>query len=205
VFRQMAIKGDLPETDEDGKTIDYDAVFEADPGALWRLPDGVDLWQSQTTDMTPILAAVRDDVKEFAAVTRTPLFMFTPDAAAGSAEGASLMREGLVFKAEDRADRMTPAALRVARLALAYAGQADRAQGELQAIWAPAERFSLQQRGSAAVQAFQSGVPVPSIISDVWQFDPVTAARMKKERGTDMLFAAAKQPAVPPAQPVQGQ
>jgi len=200
-FRQMAVQGDLPDKDENGNEIDYDAVFESDPGAMWRLPDGVSLWQSQTTDMTPILAAVRDDVKEFASGTRTPLFMFTPDAAAGSAEGASLMREGLVFKAEDRTARMTPPVLRVARLMLAYAGEADRAQGELQAMWAPAERYSLAQRGSAAVQAAQSGVPTPSILSDVWQFPPATTARMKKERAADMLYAAAKQPPVAPTMP----
>lgn len=195
VFRQMAIKGDLPDKDEDGNVINYDEVFEADPGSLWRLPDGVDLWQSMVTDINPILASVRDDVKEFAAVTRTPLFMFTPDAAAGSAEGASLMREGHVFKAEDRMGRMTPSALRVARLMLAYAGEADRAKSELQAMWAPAERYSLEQRGAASVQAQTSGVPQESIWSDIWQFPPTTVARMKGQRGANLLYAQ------PPAAP----
>jgi hypothetical protein len=53
-------------------------------------------------DLGPVRQAIRDDVQDLAAVTRTPLFYLTPDAANGSAEGASLAREGLVFKTEDR-------------------------------------------------------------------------------------------------------
>jgi hypothetical protein len=187
-FRQRAVKGDLPEEDDEGNKINYDKLFAADPGALWELPEGVDIWESQLVDMQQILASVRDDVKELAATSRTPLFMFTPDAAAGSAEGASLMREGIVFKTEDRQDRMTPAANRVYKLGLAYSGEEQAARGEISPIWGPAERYSLQQRGSAAVQAKASGVPQESIWTEVWQFDPPTVARMEQQRATDLLF-----------------
>lgn len=189
-FRQRAIEGNLPETHpETGEKIDYDGVFEADPGALWQLPDGVKIWESQVVDMTPILASVRDDVKEFSAVSQTPLTMFTPDAANGSAEGASLMREGIVFKGGERCTRLTPAALRTVRLALAYSGEEQRArESALEAIWAPIERYSLDQRGQAAANGKASGVPFESIMSELWQFPPETVARMKTERATDLLF-----------------
>jgi hypothetical protein len=195
-FRQRALKGDLPDEDDDGNEINYDEVFSADPGAMWELPDGVDIWESQQATMTDILASVRDDVKELSAVSRTPLSMFTPDAAAGSAEGASLMREGITFKTEDRQTRLTPAARRVCQLGLAYGGQEQQAKEEILPVWGPAERFSLQQRGAAAVQAKTSGVPQESIWAEVWQFDPATVARMKRERAADLLF---QQPGQPPA------
>lgn len=198
-FRQRALKSDkespgLPDTDDSGNPIDYRELFQASPDALWELPPGVDIWESTQLDWNPILQSVRDDVKEFAAVTRTPLFMFTPDAAAGSAEGASLMREGLVFKAEDRIARFTPAILRAARIALAYSGRPDAAGASLQAMWAPAERFSLEQRGAAATQAKAAGVPWDTLMSDVMQFLPETVARMRQERMSDLMFTALQQP-----------
>lgn len=192
-YLQRAIKGDLPDTDEDGRVVDYDKVFEADPGALWRLPDGVDIWESRQVDLQPLLAGVREDIKELSSGTFTPLIMFTPDAMSGTAEGATLTREGLTFKAEDRTRRVDPAVIRTFRLALAYSthdGAQDRARTELQTMWAPMERFSLAQRGAAAVQAQQSGVPQRSILSDVWQFAPETVKRMESERATDLLFQA---------------
>jgi hypothetical protein len=49
-FRQRAIKGDtedMPDKDpETGEEIDYDDIFAADPGALWRLPKVRDMWES---------------------------------------------------------------------------------------------------------------------------------------------------------------
>lgn len=208
-FRQRATKGDLPDTDPaTGEKIDYDEIFEADPGALWQLPTGIDIWESNVVDLTPILLSVRDDVKEFSAVSRTPLTMFTPDAANGSAEGASLMREGLVFKGEDRTTRLAPAALQTVRLALAYSGQEALAKDTaLEAMWAPIERYSLAQRGQAATAGKASGVPFESIMSELWQFGPETVARMQSQRGADLLFQEPGQPVapvIPPLPPAGG-
>ncbi|MBM4575281.1 phage portal protein [Rhodococcus hoagii] len=114
-FKQRAVIGDLDGgedfTDADDsnnliRSLSDDSqiadLFQADPGALWLVPDGVTFWESNQADLTPLTTAIRDDVKEFAASTRTPLHIITPDAANGSAEGASLMREGLVDKINDR-------------------------------------------------------------------------------------------------------
>jgi hypothetical protein len=98
-------------------------VFEAAPDALWRVPAGTTFWESNPADITGILAAVRDDVKEFAAMTDTPLHLITPDAANQSAEGASLMREGLVFKVKDRRARMNPRLVLLFKMAFAFAGE----------------------------------------------------------------------------------
>jgi hypothetical protein len=42
-FRQRAVKGGLPAEDEAGNPVDYSAVFEPAPGALWDLPEGIDI------------------------------------------------------------------------------------------------------------------------------------------------------------------
>jgi hypothetical protein len=64
-------------------------------------------------------------VREFSAVTRTPLSMFSPEGADQSAAGAENLSDGLVFKGEDRTARLTPPVARVFQLALAYAGEED--------------------------------------------------------------------------------
>ena len=120
-FRQRALESTdseaepIPEFDEQGQKVDVNDLFRAAPDAMWDLPPGRKIWESTPVDLQGILAAVRDDVKEFAAVSQTPLFMFTPDAASGSAEGASSMKETLELKCKDRIDRFTPAVRRIAR------------------------------------------------------------------------------------------
>ncbi len=117
-FRQRAVQGSLPKQDNNGQVINYDDIFRADPGAVWSLPDGVTMWESAGVDLTPILESVKADVRDLAATTRTPMFYLFPDAANGSAEGASLQREGLVFKVTDRNDECSDPLERVMALAI---------------------------------------------------------------------------------------
>lgn len=186
-FIQRALIGDLPSHNEEtGEVIDYDSIFSADPGALWRMPEGSSVWESKMVDINSLLAPVRDDLKELSAVTRTPMHLFTPDAMTGSAAGANLASDGITLKAGDRVKRFSPAAVRVSRLGLAYSNKP--AAGELQAMWGPLERHSLEARGAAAVQAATSKMPWRSIMSEVWQKDPATVARMERERRADLVF-----------------
>jgi hypothetical protein len=161
--------------------------LQADPGAVWRLPKGYKIWESTPTDMTPALSAVKDDIKEFAASTFTPLYVFTPDAVQGSAEGASLAREGQVYKAE-------------AWWSIAARPFLD-AIGDLMAIvglevedvelkWMPAERYSLLQKAQAAQYAQAAGVPWEGRMQDYMQLSPDTIRRYKQQRRADLLFAA---------------
>jgi hypothetical protein len=189
-FRQRALIGDLPSVDpESGEKIDYDAIFSPDPGALWRLPPDSTVWESSQADLSGIQSTIHADVKEFAATTQTPLHLITPDAASGSAEGAALMREALVFKVEDRRYRAEDAWARVFRQAFTVAGRADLAAGSVQPVWAPAERYSLAQRGAAAVQGRETGLPQETINTELWQFDPETVARIEAQRVDEALLA----------------
>lgn len=187
-FRQRAVRG-LPLVDEQGKPIDYRKVFVMDPAALWQLPENASMWESAVVDLTPILSAVKNDVEHLAAVTRTPMHMLSPSGVNQSAEGASLVREGLVFKVEDRMDRCTSPYAQVASLMLLQSGDARRADlAQLEPIWAPAERLSLAERADAASKAGQD-IPLRSRLIQIWGFDPSTADRMMTEWADDELLS----------------
>jgi hypothetical protein len=202
-FKQRGIKAsaeDMPEKDENGVTIDYDAIFSADPGALWQLPPNAEMWESGAVDLQPILAATKEDKMDFAALTRTPLYWFIPDAANGSAAGADAQREGAVNQAEDRIRRATAGWNRVMATALRFMGDTDRAKlPSLRTLWQPANRYSLAERADAANKA--SDVPWETRMTEIWQFPPEKIAELKAQRLADR---ALDKPPEPPALPAAG-
>jgi hypothetical protein len=153
-FRVRAIKN-LPKRDPDtDKEIDYSDLLSLDPGSVWQLPADVDLWESETTDLRPLLEGIKDDLERLASSTKTPMHMLAAGGVNQSAEGAQLQREGLVFKAEDRIARLRPSWNQVASLMLLVMGETERA--DLASIWtifAPPERLSLSERADAATKA----------------------------------------------------
>lgn len=195
-YRQRATKGDLPEVDEAGETIDYATLFRPGPGALWRLPEGVDLWESSPTDLGPLLIAAKDDIRDLAAVTRTPMSMLLPDGQNQTAEGAAFAREGLVFKTQDRIKRASYGWNRVMSLAFRFAGDDQRASVlDLETLWAPPERLTLAERADAAQKA-QNDFPWRSRMAEIWGMSPEAIARMEAERVNDAMLAASLAPAL---------
>ena len=194
-FKQRAMKG-LPKTDpKTGDRIDYDQIFTADPGAIWNIPASVEIWESGQVDLNPILMAIRDDVKDLAAVSGTPLYSITPDAANGSAEGASLQRETLSFKVEWRQDRWELCHEAVAELIFGQLGDVERAQpGKIEILWAPVDRPSMSERANAIAQT-KGVVPRYHQLTEIWGFDPATADRamsqLTQDAKLDMAIAAA--------------
>lgn len=192
-FRQ---RGLVPEKDADelettdpvtGEEIDINAMFESAPDALWKLPHGWKLWESEVLDIRPILEATKDDVREFSAVSGTPLAIVSSDNVNQSGQGAKNVRSALTDKARDRMTRATPAIRRIARLALAAENKGDIAGRPVEVMWAPIDLESLDQRGQAAANAATSGVPWEIVMSDIWKFSPETIARAKKLRNQDAL------------------
>ena len=189
-FRQRAVKG-VPNTDEDGKEIDYTDIFKADLGAIWLLPDIAEFWESQQSDLTPVLTSVKDDIIHLAVSSQTPLFSVVPDAANGSAEGAALQREGLLFKVDDcisRADHAFAAMMADAFLA---EGDIDRSDvADIEVIWASPRRSSLTERAVSAVQAMAAGAPWRTTMSKFLELTPDEIAQAEKERMDDMMLQA---------------
>lgn len=196
-FRQRVIAGDFPTHDADGNEIDYNGIFEAGAGALWMVPEGSSVTDLPQSDIAGILQAVRADIQDFAAVTRTPMHYLAPDNASGSAEGASLAREGLVFKTEDRISRATPGWSKVMSLLFRWVGDEERAELlDLEPIWKPAERYSLSERADANTK-FQD-IPFRSRMQLVGQFSPAEVAEMEVERAGEALLVAALEEATAP-------
>lgn len=203
-FRVRAVKN-LPLKDSAGNEVDYSSMFTLDPGAIWQLPKDVDLWESETTDLRPLLEAIKDDLTRLASVTRTPMHMLHPGGANQSAEGANLQREGLVFKAEDRINRWKPSYQMLASLMLLVAGDAARSDlGKLQAIFAAPERLSLSERADAATKA-TNDMPTKTRLVRIWGLTPAEAERTLSELADERLLAVQLQAAVAAGpQPVGG-
>ena len=189
-FKQKWVQGDFPTHDQDGNEIDYNGLFEAGPGAMWVLPPDAQLGQLDQSGMQDIIQAVRADIQDFAAVTRTPMHYLSPDGANQSAEGASLSREGLVFKTEDRIARATVGWSKVMSLMFKWMGDDERANLlDLEPLWKPAERYSLSERADANTK-FQD-VPFNSRMKLVGQFSPAEVAEMELEKAGEELITLA--------------
>lgn len=189
-FRQRVLKGDFPPHDSDGNEIDYSGIFESSAGALWMIPEGAEVEELAQAEISGILQAVRADIQDFAAVTRTPMHYFVPEGVNGSAEGAQLAREGLVFKAEDRISRATPGWSKVMSLMFKWMGDDVRASLlDLEPLWKPAERYSLAERADANTKFMD--VPFRSRMSLVAQFSPSEIEEMEAERAGEQLLSAA--------------
>jgi hypothetical protein len=209
-WRQRAVKG-LPDVyPEDhakaGEPIDYSDVFTSDPGAFWQLPETAAMWESQPVDLRPLLDAVKDDVIALASVTKTPLHMLQPGGDNQSAEGAASQRDGLTSKTEDRIDLVDDCWTTVMSLALEHLGDTERANPEsLEAIWAPAYRPSLAERGDAAAKA-QNDMPRRTRLIKLWGLTPDEADKAMSEWEDEQLAAQlAAQTAAAAGDPAGGQ
>jgi hypothetical protein len=163
------------------------------------LPEAVEMWESGQVDLTPILSAVKDDVRHLSAVTRTPLPMLDPDSANQTAEGATAAKEGLIFKVEDRLNRATEGMKDVMSLAFLFsrrrrAGPIDRRSR------CCGRRPSAGRWPSGLTRpARLTDIPWRTKMTDIWGFSPQEVDRMESERATDALLLAAQAPPAPPA------
>ncbi|WP_308161807.1 phage portal protein [Mycolicibacterium goodii] len=202
-FKQRGVSGDeadVEEFDEDGNPIemsekeatDWNEVFKAGPGAVWKVPAGWSFWESGQADLTGMLNAKRDDVKEFAAVTHTPLYLITPDDANGSAAGAGLLREGLTSKVRDRRARVQPQLKLLWRITFAMDTNTEREKPvtKVKLRWGPIEFKTLAEKGSATSQA-KDVLSKQRIMRDIWEMPPEDIEENLAELDAERLLAAA--------------
>jgi hypothetical protein len=209
-FKQRAFKG-LPQKDpKTGADIDYNSVFVADPGAIWNVPASVEIWESGQVDLQPILLAIRDDIRDLAATAGVALYHITPDAANGSAEGASLQREAQNFRVQTRQDRFEESHKAVCELIFRTLGDTGRAEpGTIDIMWAAHDQPSMAERASSIAQT-TGVISRYQQCTEIWGMDPDEAERNLTELRQDFImdtqFAAAAAPAPPqaPAPPGAG-
>jgi hypothetical protein len=189
-FRQRAMKGGLPPTGEDGKPIDYAALFAPAPGAMWDLPEGIEMWESQDSSqgIISMLNAVKDDIRDLGAVTRTPSAMLMPEGENQSAAGAEFAKEGLVMKAKDRIARITPSLNELLTLALKIE-QPDFAE-VVSVGFADPTHVSFAEKYDAAVKAKSADVPFRTRMVDILGFSQDEVDSMEIERAEEQLALA---------------
>jgi hypothetical protein len=187
-FRQRGVKG-VPNTDKDGKEVDYRDIFQSDPGAVWILPETADFWESGQADIGPVLTAVKDDIIHLAVSSSTPLFSVVPDAANGSAEGAALQREGLIFKTEACIALADGAFCRMMGSVFEIVGDVERSDVyAIEGLWASPRRSSLQERATAAVQAMVAGTPWRTVMEKFLELTPAEIAEAETQRLDDAFM-----------------
>lgn len=199
-FRQRAVKGDLPTAysaddpavaaglKEEGDPIDYSGMFETGVAAMWLLPRDVDIWESATTDLTPLETIIQGDVKRLAAATSTPIEVLSPDVQ-GSAEGAKLKTSNLVLKVEALNALADDSMVRALRMALRANGQQVAEDQAFETMWQPPEQRDWAQVGQAT--ANMKGVfPAKTIWRQVAGFNEQEMAEAEQDL-TDVAFQTA--------------
>lgn len=194
-FKQRALRSKegtpgLPDKDDQGNDIDWAKIFEPAPGALWDLPPGVDIWESASTDIRPLLDGSMNDIRQLAGVTRTPLSILIPDAANQSAEGASSTKEGLISKC----GKLVTVAGIAASAVLVKALDIEEVQlGDdepLKVLFKPAAMVSLSEMYAAAAQAKAAGESWNSIARNILGYGPEQIAQDALDRAQEQLAAS---------------
>lgn len=189
-FRQRAVKN-LPDEDEKGNKVDYTDMFTAAPDEMWQVPADVEFWESQPIDVRGIVDSIQKDLERLAAAASQPLHTITPDAANGSAEGASLMREEHLYKIGDRMTRFDLGHRRTMANLFAFSDEADdkkRAEvGQIEAIWGPTERHSLEAIADAVAKV-KGSLPLEAIWTDIMGYRPSDVPRLRELLGRDLAY-----------------
>ena len=170
---------------------DFAGIFTSSPDAMWQIPKGAKIWESQNTDVTPMINSIKAELQFLAFTGSMPLHLITPDAAEGSAEGASTQKEESSFELSDRRDRAEPGWAATLALAFEFAGDTARADvTQIQVVWGPMELHSMQEMSNAASQV-KGIVPVEAILTDVLGYEPADVTdRLRTLRGRDLLYTA---------------
>ena len=190
-YQQRVMIG-APAEDENGDPIDYDGL-RVGPGSLWDLPDGIQMWEGKQASLDGVLSASKDDRRELAAVTGTPLPVLLPDSTNQSAEGASFAKEGLIFRCEKRIEILNPEVARTYSLIAELSG--DRSRADMRSIrpmWADPARRSLAEMADAATKA-QQDLPLEERLVKIWGYDPDQAAKIAQAKRDEQLQLMAYQ------------
>jgi uncharacterized protein YfiM (DUF2279 family) len=215
-FRQRAMKAaagtsGLPQHDANGNVIDWGKIFEPAPGAIWDLPPGIDIWESQPTDITPMLAGCKDDIRQLSAMTSTPFPVLMPDNANQTAEGADAARDAHIFKCGERLAEAKAGVEQAMTLALKAEGadlSPDKGTGDTQdkrveVIFKPVDRVTIAEMYNAAQAASAAGESWPSIARNILGYSPEQIAQDQLDKLNEAMRAAmfAPNPNVPPEPP----
>jgi hypothetical protein len=194
-FRQRAITGgQLPEVDEHGNRIKYEEVFANAPGALWNLPEGLELWESQLADIPGLLSANKEDIRQLSAATSTPLPMLMPDNTNTSAEGAKATEAAYLFRCMDRLDEAKFGIESCMDLAMRVDGATLADDQFVEVQFKDPQLITLTEKYQAALGAHNCGESWHSIERNILGYSPDQIAQDDIDRAHEALMAATMPP-----------
>lgn len=204
-FRQRALKAKegtsgLPQKDENGNDIDWAERLPYAPGALWDLPPGIDIWESQQTDIRPLLEASKDDIRQLSAVTRTPLPILMPDNTNTSAAGAIATEAGYITKCGTRLAEAKIGLEAILVKALEVEGVEGLEELTVTVEFEPVERVSTSEKFQAAQAAKGAGLSVKSIQRDILGWGPDEIRQDETDRAMEDLRTMTLSNSVAPQQ-----
>lgn len=165
-----------------------------DPGAdlIWAVPDDAAAFGDfDATDIRPILQAVSADIRDLAAISRTPPHYLLADIANVSGDALTAAESGLTSKSRDRATEFGEDWERTIRMAGKYTSVEIGDDSTI--VWADFERRTLAELADAAVKWEAAGVPFRERMS-LLGFTPPEIDRMEAERMADSLMASLNNP-----------
>ncbi|WP_409047057.1 phage portal protein [Microbacterium sp. HA-8] len=188
-FKLRYIKGLGLDPDNPDDVAKAEALLDVSPGSILDLGDDAELHEMSSTDFRPLLEAVKDDIRELAAITSTPLSALIPDGANQSAEGALAAREAQILKALDRQRRFGPVIEGVLLKALRMELGATFDQ-DVEVSWMNPALSTANERTNAALQAKAVGVPFLTLATDYLGHTPEQAKAMQEAREDESLIAS---------------
>lgn len=199
-FRQRGVKGNLPSHypeghPQAGEEIDYDELFKAGPAALWMIPTGAEIWESNPTDITPIYTYRRDELKVLMSATHTPQDIFDGESGNQSAMGSQITREPLIHAVTAMNDIAEIPLAQAMAQAFEIEGDAVRADvTELEVLFGKISPETLSAKAEA-VAKMGGKPPQRWIDTEVLEMTPEQQRQAEQDRTNEMFAQAIAQAA----------
>lgn len=188
-FRQRAVKGNFPQKDPvTGAEIDYESMFATGPAQMWTLPEGAEVWESSTPDLSGLLEATKADIRDFASATYTPMTYFS-DASTNSAEGAELQRENYISKVNDRKRRFGFKWRRHLSILMEINGDMERSDiSGLEVIWEATALQTMTESATTYTTLVNSGLATATALRIAMNMTPTEINRALQEKQNEALM-----------------
>jgi hypothetical protein len=203
-YKQRWAKGVTIPKDDSGRA---KAPFDPGSDILWAVADkDAAFGEFREADIRQILEAVRDDVGDLAAITKTPPHYLLGEIVNASGDALKAAETGLVSKTKHRIKSAGWSWEKVIRLGFAYLGD-ERAKSEVaETIWADPESRSRAELADAILKETQMGLP-PEMAFERLGLTPAQVTRamqlMRAKEMRDAMLMAAQTSMAPqkPGQP----
>jgi hypothetical protein len=201
-YKQRWAKGiKIPQSD-DGRV---KPPFDPGSDILWAVESkDAQFGEFHEADIRQILEAVRDDVGDLAAITKTPPHYLLGQIVNASGDALKAAETGLVAKTKERMTTAGWAWEKVVKLGFAYKGDARAKDITAETIWADPESRSRAELADAILKETQIGLPFQMALERLGLSpqDITRAVTLKKQQDLqDLMLQAAQQAVVTSSQP----